>query len=525
MGVRPLALTVLALLLVPTASAAKPAGTAWVREAQSARAALTRSFDAGYLSAAEQRRYRGVLAHARVVHGRVPPLRAQLLEKVLAQVADRKSPTAPQALTLYGTLTANVDYLVDHRVPADGVDVVGADGIVYRSFYRRGLQFHPLANAGRLNALFAAGDTAGAQELSESLSARAVPRQDGAAVWEYPFDFGTLRAPWKSGMAQAVMAQALARVGDTELARRAFSAIPRSLDRKLPAGPWIRLYSGRSDVILNAQLQSAISIGDYGELTGDSRAKAYATRMLAAAKSLLPRFDTGHWTRYALGVESNLHYQDYVIDLLKLLAKRTGDPVWTDTADRFELYETQPPLMTGPTVTRLVYPLPEDGVRDSLVTRFWLSKPSKVALVVDGKAIDGNSLTGGWHTFRVTPLGLEPGSHVVRLVANSADGNPGETDLGSFVVARDTSSPLLAASKSGGRVFWRAKDGESACCRIRIVLRRGSGRQVLAPSRTNGSVGVPAGYWLVTAIALDAAGNASQKTLGLVIGARSAASS
>ena len=40
---------------------------------------------------------------------------------------------------------------------------------------------------------------------------------------------------------------------------------------------------------------------------------------------MLPRFDTGHWSRYSLGAESSLHYQDFVIDLLKTLAKRTGD--------------------------------------------------------------------------------------------------------------------------------------------------------------------------------------------------------
>ena len=45
MAVRSLALTVLALLLVHAASAAKPAGAAWARDAQSARAALTRSVD------------------------------------------------------------------------------------------------------------------------------------------------------------------------------------------------------------------------------------------------------------------------------------------------------------------------------------------------------------------------------------------------------------------------------------------------------------------------------------------------
>src|SRR6185312_9446457 len=145
----------------------------------------------------------------------------------------------------------------------------------------------------------------------------------------------------------------------------------------------IRLYSGSAVAVLNAQLQSAISIADYAQLAGDSDAATYATRLLAAAKTMLPAFDTGHWSRYSLHYESDLHYQDYVIGLLKTIAKRTGDPTWQDEADRFAFYETQAPLLTGPSVTRTTFPLPRDGVRDDLVVRFFLSKPSKVALVVD----------------------------------------------------------------------------------------------------------------------------------------------
>lgn len=518
MGVRSLAVVVLALLLAPAANAGNAAGTAWVRKAHAARTALARSVEAGYLSRGDEARYLGILAHARAVRDRVPPLRAQLLYEVLAQVATRRSPTAPRALALYGTLAENADYLDDNRVPAGGTDVIGAGGITYRFFAGQGLQFHPLANAAQLNALVAKGDLAEARALAEGLAARAVPQQDGAAAWEYQFDFGNERAPWRSGLAQAVMAQALARAGETGLARRAYLAIPGSLDRRLPAGPWIRLYSGRRNVVLNAQLQSAISIADYAELTHDTGAVAYANRLLAAAKTMLPRFDTGHWSRYALGVESSLHYQDYVIDLLKLLAKRTSDSVWADAAQRFELYETEPPLLTGPSVTRVVYPHPKDGVRDALVVRFWLSKIAKVALVVDGKAVDGYTWSGGWNTFRFTPLALSPGTHAVRLVARSPDGNPGATDLGSFRVMRDTTPPMLAATKARGRVFWRAKDGESACCRIRLELRRGTEHRGITPSRTRGSAKVPTGYWLVTAIARDKAGNHAEKKLGLVIG-------
>jgi hypothetical protein len=515
MGVRLLTVAVLALLLVPAANAAD---TTWLREAHGARAALTRSVKAGYLSHGDEARYLGVLAHARAVRNRVPPLRAQLLDAVLRQVASRRSPTAPRALVLYGTLAENADYLADHRVPRASIDAVGAGGIVYRFFSGSGLQFHPLANAGQLNALIAKGDMAGARALAAGLAARVVPQPNGSAAWEYEFNFGNERAPWRSGLAQAVMAQAFARVGEPLLARRAYRAIPGSLDRRLPAGPWVRLYSGRRDVVLNAQLQSAISIADYAQLTGDAHAAAYANRLLRAAKTMLPRFDTGHWSRYELGVDSNLHYQDYVITLLKLLATRTADPVWGDEAQRLELYETEPPLLTGPSVTRVVYPRPKDGVRDALVVRFWLSKISKVVLVVDGKAVDGYTWIGGWHTFRYTPSGLSPGIYPVRLVASSLDGNPGATDLGSFSVMRDTIPPTFAAAKAHGRVFWNAKDGESACCRIQLELQRGGQHKSIAVPRSRGSATVPPGYWVVTAIAHDAAGNRAVRKLGLVVG-------
>src|SRR5207248_323664 len=85
-------------------------------------------------------------------------------------------------------------------------------------------------------------------------AARAVEQPDGALVWEYHFNFGSQRAPWDSGLAQAVLAQAFARAGNLDLARHAFQAIPGTLDRALPAGPWIRLYSQSSEGVLDALL-------------------------------------------------------------------------------------------------------------------------------------------------------------------------------------------------------------------------------------------------------------------------------
>jgi D-glucuronyl C5-epimerase-like protein len=510
-------LTALLFVLV-VAPQAHGADSVWEREATGARAALERSVSAGYITPADQARYLAVIADARSVSNRVPPGRALVLQHVLAQVARPKSPTAPRAFQLYTTLAENADYLATNRLPEDGTDVTGSDGAVYRYFTNVGLEFHPLADAAALNALVAAGDTAGAQMLVSALTARGIPLPDGSLTWEYEFDVEGQHAPWTSGMAQAVLAQAFARAGDLDLARRAYAAIPGKLDRTLPAGPWIRLYSGSAVAVLNAQLQSAISIADYAQLAGDSDAAVYSDRLLAAAKAMLPDFDTGHWSRYSLHFESDLHYQDYVISLLKTLSKRTGDAAWQEEADRFSLYETQPPLMTAPTVTRTTFPLPRDGVRDDLVVHFFLSKYSKVALVVDGKAVDGYRLHGGWHTFSWSPATLGAGTHTVRLVAADLSGNPGATDLGQFAVVRDTTPPLLSAAKADARVYWRAKDAESACCRVQLALSRSGEHRYVTLQGAHGAATVPAGYWDVTVVAHDAAGNRIEHPLGLVIG-------
>ena len=523
MGVRgrfaALFVAVLALGPAPSAQAADTAADkAWSRDAKAARTALSRSAGAGFVTAAEHARYLGLLSHARVVRDRVPPGRARILEAELDTLARAKSPTPSARSSSTRRCSRTSTTWPSTQLPAGGTDITDADGVVYRFFAGQGFAFHPLANGTRLNELIAGGSPDEARALVDALADRMTPKPGGGAVWEYQFDFGNVRAPWTSGMAQAVLAQALARAGALDLARRAWAAIPGELDRELAAGPWIRLYSSSSLTVLNAQLQSAVSLRNYAAKSGDTSAADYAARLLDTAKAMLHRFDTGHWSRYSLGTESTLEYHDYVIDLMTTLGKTTGDQAWTDAAERFELYETQPPELTGPTLTPVVYPWPEDGVRDELVLRFWLSKPSQVALVVDGEAVDGYRWRAGWHTFRWVPTGLGPGEYRVRLVARSVDGQSGSSTLPTVRIERDRAKPELAASKADGRVFWRAKDGESACCSLRLELRGKSERRVIPLERTKGSARIPSGYWLVTAAARDAAGNLTRTELGLVVG-------
>jgi len=115
--------------------------------------------------------------------------------------------------------------------------------------------------------------------LATALIARAVPRSGGVA-WEYYFPYGGGRAPWVSGMAQAVAAQAFSRAASlvtdasTTLSHNAdlaFATVPR-LTTKVAAGPWIRLYSFSSMAVLNAQLQSVLSLETYATASDDAAA-------------------------------------------------------------------------------------------------------------------------------------------------------------------------------------------------------------------------------------------------------------
>jgi hypothetical protein len=241
-------------------------------------------------------------------------------------------------------LERNTSYLAERGPSPDRLDITDADGVVYRFFPEHGYQFHPIAEFARLNKLVGQDKPEEAGRLAQALVARGIP--DGRAlVWEYYFPFGGPPS-WSSGFAQAVAAQALARsadlLGDPQLevaARAAFRGLSRGLWLEVAGGLWVREYSYTDMAILNAQLQSLVSLHDYVEITDDEGARSAVARMDAATRAVLSQFDTGCWSRYSLGGSpASLSYHRYHIRLLRQLAEKTGDPLWSSTAARWEGY-------------------------------------------------------------------------------------------------------------------------------------------------------------------------------------------
>lgn len=509
-----LSLLVLATFALPAPALASP------KDVKTARTGLAAAVEKGRLAPAEAARYRAILTRAHARSRTLAPLRGRMLETVIGQVAEHAPRyTRPRALTLFSMLEANSDYLAEHPVPPAGRDVEGPDGIVYRAFGAQGLQFHPLANAARLNGHVSTGRAAEAEQLVRALLERRVARA-GGHVWEYWFPFGSVRPPWASGMAQAVLAQALARAGAPAAARRAARTVPR-LTIDLPAGPWVRLYEGNRLVVLNAQLQSAVSLAEYGGIAGDPGAADLAARMRGAATAMLPFFDTGYWTHYSPDNESTLAYQRYVVTLLRRLARDTGEPHWGETASRFEEYERQAPLVKAGPAAPALYPVPQDGHRDTAQIRFWVSKISDVTLFVGGKWRRVMRARQGWNTLVwPVPKSLAPGSHPARISARGLAGNTAETELPEVVVLRDTEPPQVSAAVGRTHVHWRAKDEGSNRLRIRLRLRSGGSTRTvdLGPRALNGSwrLKLPAGRWWAVLEAADASGNLTRVPLGRV---------
>jgi D-glucuronyl C5-epimerase C-terminus len=410
-GLTGLVLATAALLVVTGAAAAPPP----VPGEPAALAAVRHAMAAGRLSRADAKADRAEIARAvRLARG-LPRARGVHVEVALEQVgALGKSLTAARATAVFGQLRANDDWFAQRAAPNNGTDITDADGIVYRYFPGRCFEFHPLANVSALNARVAAKDVAGAKRLAAALEARAVPRFGGMA-WEYYFPFGG-SPPWVSGMAQAVGAQAFARAASlvtdesADLLREAaasFRAVPQ-LTMNLAAGPWIRLYSFSKNPVLNAQLQSVVSLQTYAQATGDPVAASLAARMQQAAAATVARFDTGYWTYYSLaGNPSPLSYQRFVVQLLHKLAP--SDPRFAQAADRFAAYLRQPPAFK-------LAPASAGSLR------FWLSKPASVSAWTPAGRSVRLSLDDGWHTFRWGEP-KDPGFYAVHLTAVDYAGN------------------------------------------------------------------------------------------------------
>jgi hypothetical protein len=271
-----------------------------------------------------------------------------------------------------------------------------ADPAVFQYVPGRGMQLHPLASWGQVNARLRAcvrrRAGCGERELRRRLDAlaRLGARRGGFLAWEYYYDYAQGTPPWISGMAQATAVQALSRAARAfhapryaQLAQRALGAF----ETPPPAGVAVPGDGGRRYVmysfaptlrILNGELQAINGLRDAAVLGRSARAARLVRAGDVAARAALGGFDTGAWSLYsAAGAESTLSYHQLTTGILGELCHRTARAEYCTAQRRFARYEHEP--------TRIgIAPLRGLWARRSTPLRFTLSKGSAVQVRVYG---------------------------------------------------------------------------------------------------------------------------------------------
>ncbi len=360
--------------------------------------------------------------------------------KAVVGIAQRGQLRAGRLFPLFLTLQRNAEWWSAEPLLANGQRVTfeGSE-LVWQYVPGQGIQLHPLANFGKLNA-YAKGsrrNNARNTVLLDELMAVAVPRGGGLA-WEYYFTFDGGRPPWVSGLAQGTGLQAIARSA-VKLGRMP-ELLPRIQDglklfeQAPPTGVRVPAQDGQgvhyaqysfwpSLHILNGFVQSLVGLWDVADLTGDPRAAQLFAEGELAARREVPAFDTGAWSLYSRGAitrESDLGYHTLLRDFLAGLCDRTGAEVYCGAEAHFTAYLTTPPELA--VRTRRVR-----GGTDA-VLRFSLSKIARTTITVtapDGERVLSVAAgTVGRGTRTVSwDVPRRRGGYVVRVDATDLAGN------------------------------------------------------------------------------------------------------
>src|SRR5215216_1690279 len=359
--------------------------------------------------------------------------------ETVGRIAARGDMRASRLYPLFLTLQRNLEWWSSQPLLAAGQRITfpGSE-LVWQYVPGQGLQLHPLANFGKLNAYAKGARRNNARNglLLDELMSIAVPRGGGLA-WEYYFTFDGGRPPWVSGLAQGTGLQAIAR--SAKKLQRMPELLPRIRDglklfeQSPPTGVRVETQDGAHYVqysfwpglrIINGFVQSLVGLYDVAQITGDKRAAKLFADGDRAARAEVPQFDTGAWSLYsrdAITRESDLHYHTLLRDFLTSLCDRTDTDVYCTAESHFTGYLTTPPHLRLRT-TRV-----RGGATRTL--RFSLSKISRASvrvtapsgrtvLAVAAGVVGRGTRSVAWRVPR------RAGYYTVRIDATDLAGNP-----------------------------------------------------------------------------------------------------
>ncbi len=339
------------------------AGSSPVRAAAgpSAGRAISTAVKRGTITSEQAADFRRLLSEARSTRGRLDgSRRAQLASviSVIERIARSGRLSAGRMPALFLQLRRNTEFFGRRSVPANATRVTFADSpIVFQQYAGLGLQFQPLANFGKLNALYGVCHNPQRTCPKQKLRSYAdwmlalASRRGTFTTWEYFFSFGGGAPPWTSGISQGTGIQALSRAYNVtrdraylDTATRALGAFetsaPTGLRKRAPGGSHYLIYSFAPRLeVLNSFLQSVIGLYDYAKISDSPRGLRLFRAGDRAARRTIPSYDTGSWSLYSKGGRrADRGYHELVTGFLENLCKRTEHDTYCRYADKFNGY-------------------------------------------------------------------------------------------------------------------------------------------------------------------------------------------
>ena len=451
-----------------------------LRGVPSVGAALRRARLSGAIGGGAYRRYRAAYDGARAAAARLPGSRGVEQRAVLGNLealADALALTPSRFPSVFLNLRRNTRTWTQAPFPATGERrTFGRSPAVFQYVPGQGMQLHPLATWGRLNAglhrcLERAGAGCGSRALRRQVdgAARLASERGGFRTWEYQYRYAQGAPPWISGMAQATAVQALARAARAfrapryaRLARQALGAFetapPAGIAVPAAAGGerYVMYSFAPTMQILNGELQAVNGLRTAAALTRSDRAARLAAAGDTAVRRVVAGYDTGAWSLYsAAGDETSLSYHELTTSFLAAACRMTGDGVYCGAARRFTRYEREPPRIGIGALHGL-------RARRAAPLRFSLSKGSAVAVRVYGPhglvLARDLELGRGGHELGFTPPSR--GRFRVRVSARGPEGRVGVAGRRVSVVLPKPAPRKLAADDDEPRTPPKQRRGK-----------------------------------------------------------------
>jgi D-glucuronyl C5-epimerase C-terminus len=270
---------------------------------------------------------------------------------LLNGLAGRGQVTKSRLNVLWLQLNRNTEWWgFSDRIPGTGERVrFKGSRVMFQYFPGQGLEWHPLANWGRLQALIKDGYNENAKQFLAELLPLGSER-GGALTWEYFFYFGGGGPPWTSGLSQGTalvgLINSYKKLGTPAYLAAAKRALkiytinaPTGVRVKTKRGTHYAEYSFSPGVrIINGFIQALNGIWDVRPYSSLARSLYRAGDR--EARFELPKYDTGRWSRYdnTRGSLSPLNYHVLLRDFLRELCGRTHTSLYCAKASRFTAY-------------------------------------------------------------------------------------------------------------------------------------------------------------------------------------------